>query len=170
MEQQQSVAPADTPLAGLPVAQVALVVRDIEAARRTWAGVLGQTVPDIITTAPGADVAQTYNGVPCGARAKLAFLKLGPGVQLELIEPIEDGDGADSTWHAVLREKGEGLHHIAFWVEGMQRHVNFLRERGVPMVQRGDMGEGQYAYCEGGAVLNGVLLELLEKKRDARAE
>ena len=55
------------------------------------------------------------------------------------------------------------------WVEGIQRSVDFLRGQSIPMIQRGDMGEGQYAYFDGEPQL-GVVLELLEKKRDSRAE
>jgi len=151
-------------LGSTTLAQVALVVRDIEEAARRWADVLGMPVPEIITTAPGDEVAQTYRGRPSNARAKLAFFNLGQ-VQLELIEPL----GGESTWQEVLDRKGEGFHHIAFWVEGMQKSVDFLRERGIPMIQRGDMGEGQYAYFDAEARL-GVTLELLERKRESRAE
>jgi catechol 2,3-dioxygenase-like lactoylglutathione lyase family enzyme len=165
MENQGQDAPA-SPFAGLPVAQVAIVVKDIDQARRQWAELLGQKVPDIITTAPGAEVHQTHRGAPSGARTKLAFLNLGP-VQLELIEPIPGDDGS-STWHEGL-ESGEGLHHIAFWVEGMQKHADFLKERGATLAQRGDMGDGQYAYFDGGT-LNGVTVELLERKRESRVE
>ncbi len=151
-------------LGGANLAQVALVVRDIEASARRWAALLGMPVPNVITTAPGLEVEQTYQGVPSDARAKLAFFQLGP-VQLELIEPM----GGDSTWQEALDRKGEGFHHIAFWVEGMQRSVDHLREHGIPMVQRGDMGEGQYAYFDAEEPL-GVTIELLERKREKRAE
>jgi hypothetical protein len=50
----------------------------------------------------------------------------------------------------------------------MQKSVDFLKERGVPMIQRGDMGEGQYAYFDGEEKL-GVTLELLERQRESRA-
>jgi len=146
------------------LAQVALVVRDIDASIRRWADVLGMPVPEVITTAPGLEVQQTYKGVPSNAQAKLAFFNLGP-VQLEIIEPL----GGESTWQEALDRKGEGFHHLAFSVEDMQKSVDFLRERGIPMIQRGDMGEGQYAYLDAEGPL-GVTLELLEQKRSSRAK
>ncbi len=146
------------------LAQVAIVVRDIEASTRRYAEILGQPVPKIITTAPGLEVQQTFCGQPTNAHAKLAFFPLGQ-VEIELIEPV----GGLSTWQDVLDRKGEGLHHIAFWVEGMQKSVDFLKAHGIPMIQRGDMGEGQYAYFDAEGQL-GVVLELLEHKRQARAE
>jgi hypothetical protein len=50
----------------------------------------------------------------------------------------------------------------------MQKSADFLKSNGIPMVQRGDMGEGQYAYFDAEEKL-GVTLELLERKREARA-
>jgi methylmalonyl-CoA/ethylmalonyl-CoA epimerase len=145
------------------LAQVAIVVHNIEEAAKRYADILGLPVPEPIVTAPGSEVNQTYRGVPSDARAKLAFFSVGQ-VQIELIEPL----GGASTWQEVLDRKGECVHHIAFWVEGMQKSVNFLKSRGIPMIQRGDMGEGQYAYFDAEAQL-GVTLELLEHVRAARA-
>ncbi len=145
------------------LAQVAIVVRDIEASSRAYADLLGLPVPEVIVTSPGLEVNETYCGKPTDARAKLAFFQLGQ-VQLELIEPM----GGDSTWQQALDEKGEGFHHIAFWVEGMQKSVDFLKSRDISMVQRGDMNGGQYAYFDAVQQL-GVTLELLEEKRQSRA-
>jgi methylmalonyl-CoA/ethylmalonyl-CoA epimerase len=145
------------------LAQVAIVVHNIEEAAKRYADILGLPVPEPSVTAPGLEVNQTYRGAPSDARAKLAFFSVGQ-VQIELIEPL----GGASTWQEVLDRKGECVHHIAFWVEGMQKSVNFLKSRGIPMIQRGDMGEGQYAYFDAEAQL-GVTLELLEHVRAARA-
>lgn len=154
----------NTHLGSTTVAQIAIVVHDITASAQRYAAVLGVPVPEIMITAPGLEVHQSYNGEPSDAQAKLAFFNLGQ-VQLELIEPM----GGASTWQVALDEKGEGVHHIAFWVEGMQRSVDFLKTHNIPMIQRGDMGEGQYAYFDAEAPL-GVTLELLERVRDGRAE
>jgi len=152
-----------THLGSTTIAQIAIVVRNIEEASKRYADVLGLPVPDVIVTRPGLEVHQTYKGEPSDAQARLAFFNLGQ-VQLELIEPL----GGASTWQEALDRNGESVHHIAFWVEGMQRSVDFLKTQGMPMIQRGDMGEGQYAYFDSEHQL-GVTLELLEKVRDGRA-
>ncbi len=144
--------------------QVALVVKDMDTAIQRWAAVLGVDPPTPFTTAPGADVQMTYRGQPSNAQCKLAFFNLGP-VQLELIEPL----GPPSTWQEGLDQHGESVHHLAFAVEGMQHSVDFLKAHDIPMVQRGDMGEGQYAYFDAEDTL-GVTLELLENKRESRAQ
>ena len=153
---------SSTHLGSTTVAQIAIVVNDIEAASRRWADVLGVDVPMVIVTQPGNEVEQIYRGIPSNAQAKLAFFSLGQ-VQLELIEPIGDS----SAWAEGLRDQGEAVHHIAFWVEGMQRSADFLKSQSVPLIHRGDMGEGQYAYFDSREKL-GVMVELLEKKRDSR--
>jgi catechol 2,3-dioxygenase-like lactoylglutathione lyase family enzyme len=150
-------------LGSTTLAQVAIVVHNIEEAAKRYADILGVPVPEPITTAPGLEVNQTYLGAPSDARAKLAFFSVGQ-VEIELIEPL----GGASTWQEVLDRKGECVHHIAFWVEGMQKSVNFLKSRGIPMIQRGDMGEGQYAYFDAEQQL-GLTLELLEHVRQSRA-
>lgn len=150
-------------LGSTTLAQVAIVVHNIEEAAQRYADIFGLPVPDIIVTQPGSEVNMTYRGEPSDAQAKLAFFNLGQ-VQLELIEPM----GGASTWQEALDRNGESVHHLAFWVEGMQRSVDFLKSKGIPMVQRGDMGEGQYAYFDAEGPL-GVTLELLERKRESRA-
>jgi catechol 2,3-dioxygenase-like lactoylglutathione lyase family enzyme len=164
MDNQGAGSPEPTAnLGSTTVAQVAIVVRDIEESAKRYAEVFGLPAPNIVLTSPGLEVNATYNGKPTDARAKLAFLNLGQ-VQIELIEPL----GGESVWQAALDAKGEHVQHIAFWVEGMQKSVDFLKSKGIPMVQRGDMGDGQYAYFDADDKL-GVTLELLERVRDGRA-
>ncbi|GAB4467560.1 MAG: VOC family protein [Armatimonadaceae bacterium] len=142
------------------LAQVSFIVRDIEAAAKRWAEVLNVPVPQIITTAPGLSVSQTFRGEPSDAQAKLAFFRLG-SVQLELIEPIGD---APSAWHEGLEKNGDSFHHLAFWVENMPERARQLQEHGISLEHRGDMGDGQFAYFDATEQL-GVTVELLEKVR-----
>jgi methylmalonyl-CoA/ethylmalonyl-CoA epimerase len=141
------------------LAQVAIVVRDMEAARQRYAALLGVEPPKVIDVQKGEECRMTYRGMPSNATCKLAFFDLG-GVQLELIEPI----GYDSAWAEGLDEKGERVHHLAFWTENMQASKDALAEHGVEMIQRGDMGDGQYAYFDANEPF-GTFFELLEQKR-----
>ena len=144
------------PWAARPLAQVAFVVHDIEEMSRRYAAVFGLPVPEIVVTAPGLEANQTYHGEPSDARCKLAFIRLGQ-VEIELIQPL----GGPSTWQDALDKHGQGFHHIAFWVEGMQRTVDFLGSQGLEMVQRGDFEGGQFAYIDAEDRL-GLTIELLE--------
>lgn len=137
--------------------QVAIVVRDIERSAKAYAEFFRLPVPQIILT-DGVEKANTrYKGEPTEARAKLAFFNMG-SLSLELIEPV----GGPSTWQEFLDRHGEGIHHIAFNVKGMDEILVNLDQRGVPTVQRGDYTGGRYAYVDGFGVGLGAVIELLE--------
>ncbi|MBX3111186.1 MAG: VOC family protein [Fimbriimonadaceae bacterium] len=148
-------------LQGRPLAQVAIVVRDLEAAKARWAALLGVEVPETVRTPRGGEVNMVVRGMPSDATCQLAFFDLG-NIQLELIEP----DGRPSAWQEPLDERGEGLHHVAFWVDDMEQTTSYLADQGCPVGQRGDMGEGQYVYVDAQAQF-GTWIELLQRKRPA---
>jgi hypothetical protein len=149
----------DNPIAGSPVAQIAFVFKDIEAAKLKFASMLGLPVPNTIYTEPGSVVNADHRGIPTDAKAKLAFFQL-PNVQIELIEPISD----DSAWAEGLIQNGEGFHHIAFWTENATAVDAHLKAEGMDRMQRGDMGDGQYVYYDGRPD-HGLIVEVLEKVR-----
>ena len=138
------------------VCQVGLVVRDVERSLAAYSQVFGLPKPEVILT-DGQEIAHTrYRGEPTDARAKLAFFDMGQ-VSLELIEPI----GGPSTWQEFLDEKGEGVHHIAFFVKDTDQVVASLEGNGIAVVQQGDYTGGRYTYVDSAPAL-GVILELLE--------
>ena len=147
------------PLEGLALAQIAIGVRDIDVSCRRWAAVLGVDVPAIVEVEAGSEVRMSHRGHPSDARARLAFFDLG-AVQLELVEPI----GEPSTWQEGLDRNGEAIHHLAFWTTNMAAAAAGLADHGAELVQRGDMGSGQYAYFDAGETL-GCVVELLESER-----
>ncbi len=140
------------------VCQVAVVVKDIEKTARDYAEIFGLAVPEVVITDPLEKAHTRYHGKPTEGRAKLAFFNMGQ-VVLELIEPI----GGPSTWQEVLDSRGEGMHHIAFMVSGMDNTLAQLDSQGCPTVQRGDYTGGQYAYVDATKKLK-LVLELLENK------
>jgi len=143
-------------LGGGKVTQVGYVVRDIEKSAKAFAAILGVPVPKWELT-DTVDKAHTeYLGKPSPGRAKLAFIEL-PNIVFELIEPV----GGPSTWRDFLDKKGEGVHHLAFEVKGLDQRLAELKAKGVPLIQKGDYQGGRYAYVDATAQL-GVILELLE--------
>jgi methylmalonyl-CoA/ethylmalonyl-CoA epimerase len=143
-------------LGTITVTQIGLVVRDIEKMAHAYADIFGVPVPPVSITAT-VDVAHTqHRGQSTEARAKLCFFRFGQ-VSLELIEPV----GGPSTWQEFLDTHGEGVHHIAFEIKGMDEKIVYLAGKGVPLIQHGDYTGGRYAYTDGEPRL-GVILELLE--------
>lgn len=59
---------------------------------------------------------------------RIGFIPLG-GAMLELIEPLT-AEGFNADW---LRERGEGLQHVALQVDDIQAAMDALRTRGVAL-------------------------------------
>lgn len=138
------------------IAQIGIIVKNIEKTSQAYADFLGVEKPPANWT-DTVDKAETeYNDKPSPARAKLAFFDMG-SLQLELIEPDEH----PSTWREHLDEHGEGVHHIAFVVEDMKGTVQKMEAKGMPLIQKGEYTGGRYAYMDTNEDLK-VLLELLE--------
>ncbi len=66
-------------------------------------------------------------------QVRVAFFLVGaPGceVRLELLEPTS----ADSPVAKFIDKRGEGLHHIAYTVQNIERRLEQLREHGVRLI------------------------------------
>ncbi len=127
-------------------AQVGFVVNDIEATKKMYCLLFDTDAPE---TQPEGDyniTKTTVFGEPAPeANCKLAFFDLTPGVQLELIEPNK----APSVWRDHLDKYGEGIHHIAFYVDKADPVIERLTEEfGAVVEQVGNYadGSGRYIY------------------------
>lgn len=60
-----------------------------------------------------------------GQKARVALLKAGDA-SVEFLEPTS----GDSTLAKFIRERGEGLHHIAFEVDDIEKSTEELKGRG----------------------------------------
>ena len=147
---------ADPVIASKNMAQVAIVVKDIDAARNAWAKLLGIKVPEVSIAESNSSRPTLYKGKSTNAKAKLAFIVL-ENIQIELIEPM----GGKSTWQEYLDKHGEGIHHIAFLVKGIDGVEKRFEMQGNPTVQRGGWDGGAYSYIDASQNL-GCILELLE--------
>jgi len=140
--------------------QVALVVNDIEKTKSRLAKFFGIEEPPTLGSGDFAVTKTEVKGVPSpDAACKMAFFSVGNAVQLELIEPND----TPSVWRDFLNDKGEGIHHIAFNVKGMDNAIKSCEEFGMELVQKGNYGDGGgcYSYLNGGEGLP-FILELLE--------
>ncbi|MDR2589507.1 MAG: VOC family protein [Oscillospiraceae bacterium] len=140
--------------------QVALVVNDIEKTKTRLAALFGIEPPPTIEAGdPTITKTHVHGKLTPDARCRMAFFSVGENVQLELIEPNE----VSSVWRDFLNEKGEGIHHIAFGVKGMDNVVKACEDFGMKEVQKGFYGDasGCYSYLDPGDGLP-FILELLE--------
>ena len=139
--------------------QVGIIVRDIDQAAVDYAQFFGIDKPQARLTDVYEKTGSEYRGSPSRARAKLAFMDFG-SLQVELIEPDEH----PSTWREFLDQHGEGIHHIAFVIDGMKEKVATLTGKGFALHQRGEYTGGRYAYVDTKDTLK-TMIELLENDR-----
>jgi methylmalonyl-CoA/ethylmalonyl-CoA epimerase len=126
------------------LAHVAVVVRDLEAALRVYRDALALPL-DRVEELPDRGL-------------RVAFLALGGGAHLELIQPLRD----DSEVSAFLAKRGEGLHHIALAVDDLASALDGVSEAGLsPLPGAGRPGAGGHpvAFLHPRST-NGVLVEL----------
>jgi catechol 2,3-dioxygenase-like lactoylglutathione lyase family enzyme len=83
-------------------------------------------------------------------------------VQIELIEPVE----GDAPHKRFLEERGEGLHHLGYYVDNYDEWRAYLKEQGIGILMEGEttiegMGRVRAAYAETDKV-GGVLFEFVQ--------
>ncbi|HET6566430.1 MAG TPA: methylmalonyl-CoA epimerase [Rhodothermales bacterium] len=98
-----------------------------------------------------------------GQHVRVGFFVIGSEacpVRLELLEPASP----ESTIAAFLEKRGEGLHHVAYAVEGIRERLDDLRRGGVRLVDdvpRQGAHQMQVAFLHPKST-GGVLTELCE--------
>ena len=90
---------------------------------------------------------------------KAAILSIGQGASLELLEPLPDSNMAK-----ILEKRGEGLHHITFEVDDVNKELSHLSQRGIELIDKKARPgfEGMVAFIHPKS-LRGVLVELCQK-------
>lgn len=139
--------------------QIAFVVKDINSATKAFAQLLGIQKPEWFLTGKHQVSKVFYRGQPSDAQNKLVFINT-PSVQIELIEPNQE----PSTMRDFLDTVGEGIHHVAFEIENMQKSTQVMKNHGYPVLQTGEFtsSSGRYAYVDTYQDLK-TLVELLER-------
>jgi catechol 2,3-dioxygenase-like lactoylglutathione lyase family enzyme len=94
-----------------------------------------------------------YRGRECSLGARVAFAKSGPAY-IELVQPTK----GDWTASVFLRERGEGVYHLGYWVDDLAASM----ERAVSLGYQIDIvsERGGFAYL-GADETTGVHMELV---------
>ena len=125
---------------------IAIVVRNIEEALRTYQGGLGLEPTDVKEMLE--------------QEVRIAFLPVGES-EIELVEPIT----TDSSIAKFLEKWGEGMHHICLEVEDIEATLQDLAAKGIRLIDeqpcQGAHGRVAFLYPTS---THGVLIELIEKR------
>jgi len=127
---------------------IAIIVHNLEQALHFYHDTLGIT-PSEIKDIPTEQV-------------RIAFLPLGgpEGSQIELIEPTT----SNTSLHAFLDKRGEGLHHICLEVDNIDTALQEMQAKHASVLdqQPRQAAEGRAIFLHPKGT-HGVLLELLER-------
>lgn len=148
-----------------PTDQVALVVRDLDAAMAAWIA-LGIGPWRVYTFDPERLASMSYLGREVDHAMRVALCAIGP-ISYELIEPI----AGPTVYADHLATHGEGLHHLGYYVDDIDAAIAAMEARGFAAIQTGRGvgldGDGAYAYFDTEAAL-GCVLEAIRRPRRMR--
>src|SRR3712207_6292379 len=112
--------------------QVAVVVRDLDQALERYTNEFGFGPWAVYTFSPDWIRDMTFRGKEQGYAMRLAICNVGR-VQYELIEPVE----GPNSYEEFLDERGEGLHHLGYFVEDIDAEIQAMESKGFPLLQSG---------------------------------
>ena len=92
-------------------------------------------------------------------RLRIRYVQIGP-FQLELIQPVE----GESPQKESLNRRGDGINHIAFSVDDLDKETNKLVKKGIKIIFSGKRQTGGFAYFDTRKVGN-VIIELIQQAK-----
>lgn len=147
------------PLKG--IAQIALVVKDLDAAVKHLVHRFGCGPWHFYTYGEPLVKRMTRKGKPTKYRMRLALGYIGD-MRMELIEP---GEG-DTVYSDFVEKHGYGIHHVGVLTDDMQKSLKDAAEAGLEMTMDGagfgPDGDGHYAYLDTEDLI-GTTIELIER-------
>ena len=123
--------------------QLAIVVRDLDAAMRTYVHDYGIGPWEIYEFHPGNVADMREDGEPVERSWRLAIAYVGQ-VQWELIEPLDE----ESVYARFLAETGGGLHHVGVAVPDFDEAVAEQAARGNGVLLGGEYKGIRFAYLD----------------------
>ena len=135
----------------LGIHHVGIAVRDLDEAVTRYGTLVGGTVDH--------EAVVPEQGVHAVA------LRVGDGPLIELLAPT----GEDTPVGRFLAKRGEGMHHVAYEVRGIQAQLDRLHAEGVQLIDeapRSGLFGLQVAFIHPEAAM-GCLVELVEPKEQA---
>ncbi len=146
-------------MVGLPVGQVGIVVADLEAACRRYSTLWDCGPWRVYTYGPDLLSHQEFRGEPSQFSVRIALNSTTP--QIELLEPLV----GPSVYHDWLERRGEGLHHLAVYVDDADGAIASFASAGYDVIQEGRGfgvdGDGAFVYFDTEHDL-GYLLEVVQ--------
>ena len=130
--------------------QVGLVVGDMDKALKRFSALgFGPFAPKMLP--PGAK--QWIRGKPSHPEVKIYTTMIGE-IELELCQPIS----GESPHQEFLDSKGEGIQHVMFAVDDLEKEIDRLTKQGATVLLKAVFDKGGLAYLDLDA--SGFIVEL----------
>lgn len=140
----------------LKLDHIALVVKDIEKAVDFYSKAFALDFEEIAEHALPPDV--ITRGKPTPYTMKVTFAQMGP-VRLEVVQVVE----GECIYTEFLKEHGEGIHHLGFEVEDLEKEVANAEAQGLEMICHLKMvGIMAFAHFDADKT-SGVRIELVQE-------
>ena len=153
--------PLPLPFLNKGIAQIAMVVEDLDATVEQYNKLFGIGEWIFYTYGKPLVKEMSYHGQPGDHRFRVALSYFGD-MRVELIQPLE----GESIYKDFIAQHGYGLQHLGVLVEDMDAALAQARAAGLEMIQDGSGfgldGDGHYAYLNTQETL-GVTIELIER-------
>jgi len=139
---------------------VAVVVRDMNKAIAFYQSLgIGPFPTFIGPEGPITLTGKTVQGKPTDYEIDLRHAEGGMGdLVFELIEPLE----GDTPVKEFLEKKGEGIHHLGFFVDDLEKETAEMAEKGFAITQTGETPTVKWVYFDTDKV-GGAAIELMQK-------
>ena len=124
----------------LKVDQLGFVYKDIEKQAKVMESLYGFS-PFIFGDWENNTI--KFRGKESKITMRMAFSRLG-STQIELIQ----WKSGDCIYKEFLDEGKEGFHHIACYVENMEQYVNKFKEKGIDILQEGEVLFTNWTYMD----------------------
>jgi methylmalonyl-CoA/ethylmalonyl-CoA epimerase len=136
--------------------QIGVVVKDLDKTiKRLEAMGIGPWVDPVLPLPPMVGE-QLYRGKPIDMEIKLLGTHIGE-TELEIFEPVR----GKSPWQEYQDSHGDGIHHIAFYVDDYEKAVAELTKKGVKvLLETKTEGGGGGVYLDMG--VGGLVFELMQ--------
>jgi methylmalonyl-CoA/ethylmalonyl-CoA epimerase len=130
------------------LAHVGIAVRSLEESVARWTGTLGFRHVDTITLD--------------SMGLRIAFLEAG-NAEIELLEPLR----TDTAISKFLEKRGEGIHHLSFYVKDIETALVRAAAAGLELIDRTarDGSHGTKIAFVHPRSMGGVLIEFCERRQ-----
>lgn len=123
--------------------QISYAVKDLEEAMANYVNILSIGPWNIMDVVPPDYYNPIYRGKP-GRHTMRAGLCTVNGVEIELIQ----GLSGDNIYSDFICQHGEGINHLGFMTDNIERVTDIMAEEGFMIAQGGNHLDGAYCYFD----------------------